>query len=510
MRDLKKTISVSSFRLRCALGMSVVATLLGASILGTPAAIAGKKDQFTEWKLNIQFVNSSEKYSDKEINAKITDWVAEAERVYQRRPALKISYSVIKMTEKGGQQLGKLQFNSDGEYARYMDENFDVVAKTQTDGYLPVLLTDSSICTGVDKKTGKLDCAGGIGFFPHLTQPTSRKRGITMATYKDEHTLAHELGHVFGLRHTFDKYFGLNAQCNKDYKPKGKPEGQCNSCANGKIIYDANHDPDKCDGPVNIMDYCTNEKTDAEYIDTCQEERGAQQRYRYMTKDGETDYYSLKGLAGEPICEADSDCEEGMYCDKGAVAGIGRNQCKSAKAVGKICTRGGECLSDRCSALKCALANECMVDGDCGADRYCNTGVADVGRNTCEAKLADGRACTGDQQCSSKHCSQWRPQDGQVSGICYVPSSKAAGESCRIDLECKAGKCNSAKQCVCQKDADCGSGSWCDAGADFKANVCKRKLDKGEVCGKVGELGVGHRCKSGQCKAGFGVNLKCK
>jgi hypothetical protein len=48
-------------------------------------------------------------------------------------------------------------------------------------------------------------------------------------------------------------------------------------------------------------------------------------------------------------------------------------------------------------------------------------------------------------------------------------------------------------------------------GVDVKANSCKSKLGKGQVCGVVGELSVGHRCKSGSCKiAGISGDLKCK
>ena len=65
--------------------------------------------------------------------------------------------------------------------------------------------------------------------------------------------------------------------------------------------------------------------------------------------------------------------------------------------------------------------------------------------------------------------------------------------------------------CVCASDADCGQDCRCDGGLDLKKNVCKAKLNIGEVCGKVGELGVGHRCKSGDCKvSGLSRDLKCK
>lgn len=89
------------------------------------------------------------------------------------------------------------------------------------------------------------------------------------------------------------------------------------------------------------------------------------------------------------------------------------------------------------------------------------------------------------------------------------------GDTCYVDAACAKGKCSSIDgtkgQCVCKDDADCGAGFWCDAGLDTKLNACKRKLDRGEVCGKVGDINVGHRCKSGKCKvSGLSANLKCQ
>jgi len=322
----------------------------------------------------------------------------------------------------------------------------------------------------------------------------------------EKYLFAHEIGHFFSLKHTFEPYVNLNpfsvSNCNKDFGNYIK----CNSCQ-GQPKPTTEGELRWCEGTSNVMDYCSSLAGD-EVLNACQLGRAAKERERYQTNDGKTNYQVMAGLRGEGACKADSECQDDEFCTAG-ILNLARDICKPKKARGVACTNKRQCASDRCSWGVCADADECRADSDCASDgQYCGDPIS--GKRTCKAKLADGRACTSEQQCSSKHCSKWRPQDGQVSGICYMPSSKAVGESCRIDLECKAGKCNSAKQCVCQKDADCGSGSWCDAGADLKANVCKRKLDKGEVCGKVGELGVGHRCKSGQCKAGFGVNLKCK
>jgi hypothetical protein len=473
--------------------------------LSLPAP-ASDKDRFTEWKVDIEFVNASKVLTDAQVKDKVAGWVKNAETVYQRRPRLVIKYTIVRRTSEGGQDLSAMVFPSQAANTRFMDQHLDNVAVTRTEGHLTVLITDK-LCIGTGAQQ---QCWGGWAHFPHWMTPFGRKKGITLVSNKDEHVLAHELGHVFGLKHTFEPYVGLSLQCNQEYKPKGKPEGQCNSCANGRVIYDTNYDPDRCDGPVNIMDYCTSEK-DREFLNTCQEERAASQRYTYMTDDGQTNYFRLKGLAGESICEQDADCEEGRWCDRGLVAGVGRNQCKETKAIGDACARGEECTSGRCSALRCAAAHECMADVDCGTGRYCNLGFVDIGRNTCESRLADGRACTRDEQCGSNQCSEWRPGDVQLSGICFTPNSKSAGQSCQIDLECRAGKCNSNKKCVCEDDGDCGSGQWCDQGVDLKDNVCKAKLDKGEVCGTVGELGVGHRCKSGECKvSGLSTKLKCQ
>ena len=125
------------------------------------------------------------------------------------------------------------------------------------------------------------------------------------------------------------------------------------------------------------------------------------------------------------------------------------------------------------------------------------------------AKKADDVACAligGGHQCQSGQCKL---------GRCYTPNSVASGGTCYVDDACAQGKCSSIDgaqgTCVCKEDSDCGSGFWCDRGADLKKNSCKRKLGKGEVCGKAGELGVGHRCKSGSCKlSGFSTNLECQ
>lgn len=141
--------------------------------------------------------------------------------------------------------------------------------------------------------------------------------------------------------------------------------------------------------------------------------------------------------------------------------------------------------------------NECDADSDCKNSEYCDKGTLTLGKNQCVAKKADNDTCAlagGDHQCLSGHCKLSR---------CYTPNSVAMGDTCYNDDACKKGKCNSVDgtkgQCVCKDDSDCGSGKWCDAGLDFKTNACRNKLDKGESCGKFGSMGNDHKCKSGEC-----------
>jgi hypothetical protein len=240
----------------------------------------------------------------------------------------------------------------------------------------------------------------------------------------------------------------------------------------------------------------------------------------------------------KPLCTKDAECAVGQYCDAGI--DVWRNKCKVKKADNDTCDLvggGHQCKSGQCQLGRCytpnsvAMGGACYVDHacrlgkcssidgtrgtcvcqgdlDCAAGTYCNAGV-DIRQNKCEAKQADNASCplvNGARTCKSGLCK---------SGRCYSPNSVAMGDACYVNEACALGKCSSIDgtrgTCVCDADADCGSGRWCDRGLDTTKNSCKAKLASGAVCGTVGELGVGHRCRSGECKvAGLSTKLKCK
>jgi hypothetical protein len=430
-----------------------------------------------------------------------------------------------------------------------MDANFDNQARTKTDGHLTVLVVDKVFVAGAE--------ICGESTFPHSVKPFSRKTGILLAACTDvpddDYNFAHELGHVFSLAHTFETYPNVSPfaeDCNAEF---GGTDNECNSCqgvASGGY----------CSGTDNLMDHCASQ-TDHEVLNACQRDRAARQRSRYQTPDGKTDYQAMAGAAGEGGCDEDADCELDEWCttsilnlsrnickakqDHGAACTsdrqcasarcawgicadpdecrqdsdcstnqycgdpvVGKRTCQAKKAHGAACLSHQECTSDRCAWGQCADPNECRQDGDCGTNQYCATPVS--GRQTCEDKKADNDTCAlvgGDKQCRSGHC--------QV-GRCYTPNSVSSGGACYVDEACSGGHCSSIDgtkgTCVCSRDADCDSGYWCDGGVDFHLNTCKRKYDDGDVCGHIGDIDVGHRCKSGKCKASFGLStdLTCK
>jgi hypothetical protein len=178
-------------------------------------------------------------------------------------------------------------------------------------------------------------------------------------------------------------------------------------------------------------------------------------------------------------------------------------------ALGGGCSAGDQCHSGRCSgALGMAGVCVCNEDRDCSDGKYCDAGP-DLTQNACRAKQADNESCplaNGGHACRSGHCQFAR---------CYSPNAVAAGGVCYVDAACAKGKCSSVDgtrgSCVCKSDDDCGPNQWCKSGLDLTKNVCMPKLNAGEVCGAVGDVGVGHRCKSGKCKlASLSTQLKCK
>ncbi|MBT8442785.1 MAG: hypothetical protein KJO76_10400 [Gammaproteobacteria bacterium] len=245
------------------------------------------------WDINVLFTIGVADYDGEEIG-KLKCWLENSMRVteelFDRSPAMRIRARLRRATEKGGQDLSQMVFASEGDYRRYMEDNFDIVAPTQTSGYFQVVVTDR-LCIGT--KDGQPKCIGGRATFPHAVEPFSRKYGISLVPSDDDTVLAHEFGHYLGLKHTFEPYGITTNTCNKDYDANWlKMEDRyCRSCLSGMDL--AN---DTCDGQYNIMDYCENPDPPQQvYVNDCQERRAENSRDRYMKSDGRTKYGKMKG-----------------------------------------------------------------------------------------------------------------------------------------------------------------------------------------------------------------------
>ena len=178
--------------------------------------------------------------------------------------------------------------------------------------------------------------------------PVTRKHGIMLLAERGRiEVLAHEFGHYLSLKHTFEPYINLDGDlnCNQRFTPKGS-DVRCNSCM-GTV----NSSGTSCSGPYNVMDYCNGDVDDAD-LNFCQQSRANNQKQRYMTNDGRTNYAKMKGRLGEPYCTSDSDCLDDEYCNTGVLT-IGRNVCKATLPSGAACTRGGQCESGKCPLLIC-------------------------------------------------------------------------------------------------------------------------------------------------------------
>lgn len=155
--------------------------------------------------------------------------------------------------------------------------------------------------------------------------------------------LAHEFGHYLGLPHTFEDSGGAAfLRCNDIYPVAV----ECNSCQ-GNLDAAA----EVCDATYNVMDYCSGDNNDVR-LNACQREKSANQRERYLTNDGATNYFKMKGRLGEPYCVNDGECLDDEYCNTG-VATVGRNVCKPKLSDGATCSRSGQCDSGNCSLFTC-------------------------------------------------------------------------------------------------------------------------------------------------------------
>jgi hypothetical protein len=166
-------------------------------------------------------------------------------------------------------------------------------------------------------------------------------------------------------------------------------------------------------------------------------------------------------------CTADSDCQNGFFCDSGA--------CQTKRTAGAACGKANQCASGFCADSVCCSSvcglpcYSCNVAGHAGQCTPVEAGQQPHGECPAESAATCGRAggCNG-------------------SGACRVFASGTvcANTSCSANVETTAGVCNGLGSCrlgitracapyvcgpgscllTCNSAADCRPGLACTAG----------------------------------------------
>jgi hypothetical protein len=119
------------------------------------------------------------------------------------------------------------------------------------------------------------------------------------------------------------------------------------------------------------------------------------------------------GLAKNGEACTDIACDTGLYCDSSTGTSP---TCKPLPTLNQTCSTSGQCATPYfCNFNKspatcdqpAQLNQPCSNGAICDVTLWCDTTQATA---ICKSKLADGSACTTDQQCLSDDCNAATPR----------------------------------------------------------------------------------------------------
>ncbi len=188
-------------------------------------------------------------------------------------------------------------------------------------------------------------------------------------------------------------------------------------------------------------------------------------------------------------CQADGDCEEGLYCLSASTTEDGGQICRVCKPLR---TAGGNCSDP--PYVQCAKGLFCDSSG------------------ACTSVLGDGAACTSPSHCVSAFCHPTRRQcdpGGRLGDACTVTAdcragfcdtngrcaeSKPNGATCTNASECQTGTCDApTSKCGKPDGAQCSSSFECQGACDTTARRCVPGIADGAACTQS------DRCQSRLC-----------
>ena len=275
----------------------------------------------------------------------------------------------------------------------------------------------------------------------------------------------------------------------------------------------------------------------------------------FLCKDGERVPKAANGDACTSFRDCQSGhCVDGVCCDKSCRGGCESCTLSGSAGTCKPIPEGGEgtgCGLYRCTGESSECPDRCEAEEDCVAGSYCAFG-------TCRAKVPNGAACSGDEQCQSGHCVDNTccdtACDGQCErcdapgmvGVCTPVIGKPVGSrpACGDDGTGCAGTCDGSNRASCSypgQSVPCGAASCvdgvatslghCDGAGRCKSetracapyacgeNDCRTSCASDDDCAGsaecsdgacVGTLTLGERCiAAGECQSGFCVDGVC-
>ncbi|MEM7456739.1 MAG: M12 family metallo-peptidase [Planctomycetota bacterium] len=229
--------------------------------------------KLSDFNLKLRFVITQDKsaFPDAAVEKWIKERVRLAEKIFAMKPRLKIKYEFVRRTRVNGKQIRTKVFDREVDYSRFMNRHFDNSAKGIVNGCLVMLVVDDWKVAKSRFKKGTPEGMCGKAFFPRY--PGWRKHAVVVDRDCAASTFVHELGHVFGLRHTFEK----GGACTTRYKKGESGKGATRN-----------------NGRINVMDYRRGELD--VFLNKCQEKAAAFARRRYMLPNGKVNYLKLKGI----------------------------------------------------------------------------------------------------------------------------------------------------------------------------------------------------------------------
>jgi hypothetical protein len=149
------------------------------------------------------------------------------------------------------------------------------------------------------------------------------------------------------------------------------------------------------------------------------------------------------------------------YC---AITGYGPGECVAPLADGAACSSDNQCKSANCQDYKCATTCRgagltCTSDGNCCNGLFCENFT--YGPWTCKSPQPNRATCTADIQCESGNCHDYS---------CAPAGCVDLGKTCRTNGDCCGGFCNNATYAawtctaLLAKGAHCWNDAWCASG----------------------------------------------